>query len=692
MPLVTLPNGEIVNVDDKATPEVIARLKAAHPATRGGNAPAMSQPKLSDEEREVQKRVAFTTKNDHIGAGLQRKIMKGITASFMDEILGGVGAATQGVYRAVKHRDIHEIGKEYRISRDTERALQDQSNGIGGTAAELVGTLMNPIGDGAAALKALKFAPRLVKAGQAIDHAPALAKALLAGGNQGAVNALGSAKDSSDLLGTAMQGYGAGAMGGAAFGGAAHGIRRAGQILADRGTKAAERTAYTRIAHMLENGGVTPKRAERELSVTKARGGDGMVMDLTPGLRAQAGAISRRPNVPLSNEMIARGESRIDARPDLFEQQVRSAIKPSTGQDADALKAGIKADQKAHGAASYDQVLNKNFVWNDDLEKFVREAPPVTQQTMKDAVKLVMNERVDPTSLGIKFNKAGDVQFDKVPSMRVFDYMKRAFDHNIGQALRSGDKNTARILSGELGALKDGIAKSNPEYGQVLAKQRDFFQKTQAVETGLSVVKRLRREPKVVLNELRSLDPTMQDDARTGIVEAIIGMRSTNADPVKFMRSVMRTPHQRKVLEFAFNGKGNLARFERWMNREVRATRSDVLTAPGRQSETARFDMADESLKGNVGGVFMDAMRGFAFGGPAGMTAAGVRKLHDLRTGTGEAAMNEMAKILMSDGSNLKKGLSAAKKYASTRKRSNAKAAVAAAKVGQQLFTDYSGN
>jgi hypothetical protein len=689
MPLVTLPDGQIVNVDDGAAPEVIARLKAAHPAKRGGGNVSVAKPKLNDEQAEVQRRVAHT--RDGFGDSTQRKIMQGLTANFMDEIQGGVGAATQGVYRAIKHHDIHEIGKEYRVSRDTERALQDRDSGAGGTAAEILGSLMNPIGDGAKLLQSLKFAPRLVKAGQALDHAPAIAKALLAGGNQGAVNALGSAKDSSDLAGTAMQGYGAGALSGAAFGGAAHGVRRASQILSDRGTAAAERTAYTRIAHMLENGNITPDKARRELTVTNARGGDGMVMDLTPGLRAQAAAISRRPNVPLSNELIARGESRIDARPDLFEQQVRGAIKPGTGQDADALKANIKGAQKAHGAANYDQVLGKNFVWNDDLEKFVREAPPVTQQTMKDAVKLVLNERVDPTSLGIKFNDAGDVVFDKVPSMRVFDYMKRAFDHNIGQALRSGDKNTARILSGELGALKDGIAKSNPEYGQVLAQQRDFFQKTQAVETGLSVIKRLRREPKMVLSELRKLDPAMQDDARTGIVEAVIGMRNTNADPVKFMRSVMRTPHQRKVMEFAFNGKGNLARFERWMNRELRATRADVLTAPGRQSETARFDMADESMKGNIGGAFMDAMRGFAFGGPAGATAATVRKLQDLRTGTGEAAMNSMAKILMSDGSDLKEGLSAAQKYAKARKASNARAAVAAAKMGQQPFTDYTG-
>lgn len=692
MPVLELPNGEYAMVDDGASPQAIARIMAANRTKK--KAPATKP--LTGEAAEVQKRVnqvhAMQNSNplsrvSGATGGYTDRAMEGLLSSFGGEFSGLLSGGTKGVYNAVKNRDLHEIGKEYRVSRDTHDKLLQDSEGAGGTAAEIAGALVNPLGTGTKVLGLAGEGSRLAKLGLKLDKAPALVQAAVAGGNQGAINALGSADSTDDVLGTIANGYGAGAIGGLAFGGLVHGGRRIKQIFADRGADAAERTAYSRIAAMLEGNKVTPERAARELAVTNARGGDGMVMDLSPGLRAQAGAIARKPNIPSSNELISRGDARIANRPELFENEIRRAIAPKTGQDADARMGSVRGAQRAAGKADYEAVLDKPFVWNDQLQDFVHNAPPITRAAMRDAVKLVENERIDPTSIGFKFVGDGDVGFEKVPSMRVFDYMKRSFDQHIGTALRAGDRNTARVLSGELDTLKAGIAKSNPEYQDVLDKQRDYFQKTTAVETGLDVIKRMRREPKKVLKELRALEPQHQDDARTGIVDAIVGLRSSNADPVKFMRTVMRSPEQRSVLEFAFNGRGNLSRFERWMNRELRATRADVLTAPGRQSETNRFDQADESLKGNMGGLMQDALRGFAFGGPAGATAAGVRKFHDLRTGTGEAAMDEIAKILMSNGADLPKGVSAAKQYQARRKAANTKAAIAAGKAGQQVFT-----
>jgi hypothetical protein len=555
-----------------------------------------------------------------------------------------------------------------------------------------MGALANPVGTGSKALHALR-APLLAKLATKIDDAPAIVQASIAGMNQGALNSAGAseADNLNDLIAQTLTGAGTGAAAGAAFGTAAHGVRRASQILRDRAPESSKRVAYEHVDSMLKRAGITPEQAALKMDQARRAGNDAMVMDLSPGLQAQAGYLARQPNVPSSNKLIARGDDRINDRSELFEAEVRRGIRPRSGQDADAAKAGIRTAQKAQGAATYDEVLDKPFVWNDELETFVRTAPPATRATMRDAIKLVENERVDPVSLGIKFDAEGNMAFDRVPSMRVFDYMKRAFDQNIGRALREGDRNLARVLSGELRTLKAGIAKSNPEYKDVLARQHDFFQQTEAVDLGLSVVNRLRTEPKVVLRELRALPEDKVDLARTGIVEAIIGLRNNKADPVKFLRSAMRTPTQRKVLEFAFNGRGNLARFERWMNRELRATRSDSLTAPGRQSATHLFEEAGESLKENLGGIAMNAVRGFAFGGPAGMSAAGARSLHDLRMNPSTGAMDEIAKILMSRGIELPKQVEASQKFAQRRQKSNRKAAIAAAKTGQQLFTGYTG-
>jgi hypothetical protein len=695
MPLIDTAAGPVF-VDDGATPEAIARIKAQMAKQAKSKPAPKATPVLTPEQSEVQRRVKAESKITDLGSGLQKKFVSGLTFNTLPAIMGAVGAGTQGVYKAIRHGDASDIAKEYRISRDTERALEKQSDGIGGTAAEIAGALANPVGTGATALKAMTFAPRIAAAGAKLEKAPALLQAVMAGSNQGALNSAGNALSSGDDLGHILtkggQGYLAGGIAGGVTGAGVSGVRRAAQILRDRGPAAAERVAYGRIADMLAKGGKTPEQAARELHVTNARGGDGMVQDLTPGLRAQAGALSRRPDVPASNDMIQRGEQRLLDRPERFEAEIRKGITPTTGQDADAHLASVQGARKAHGQHNYDAVLDKNFVWNDDLEKFVHEAPPVTQNVLKDSVRLIENERKDPTALGIGFNAAGDVEFSKVPSMRVFDYMKRTFDQHIGQALRGGDNNTARILSNELDQLKQGIARSNPDYAGVLAGQRDFYQKAEATNLGLSVIQRLRKEPRAVLKELQALDPTKREDARTGIVDAIVGLRSQKADPVSFLQSVARTPQQRKVLEFAFDGKGNLARFERWMKRELRAKKADVLTAPGRQSETARFQAADDSLNEGAGGIAEHGLRGFAFGGPAGASAAIIRKFNDLRTGMSPPALEEMAHILMSNGARLPTSVAASRTYSAARKARNARAAVMAAKGAQQPVTDYSGD
>lgn len=675
MGIVKLPNGTYANVEDGASPDVIRKIMAANTA----KPKATSGPKLSQHEQAVQSRVQARSKDARQSGGFSpfRKFASGYLASFDDELSGGLTAGTRGIASAFRKRDIGEVKREYLTQRDTIRAENDKlAENTGSGVAEIAGAIMNPI-----------------KAGKFLSRAPGIVQAAGVGAKQGLVNAAGAseADNASDLIANALSGGVTGAAVGGALGGVVHAGRGAAHILKDRTKDAAERVAYGRVGNMLAKGKTTPERAARELKVSEGRGNDAMVMDLLPSLRAQAGAISRKPNVPSSNDLIRRGEERILARPGKFEDEIRDRIQPKTGQDAMARKDSIHGARKAQGDAEYKAVLEKQFVWNDDLEKFVSGAPPATKTVLKDAVKLVQNERLDPKALGWGFNEAGDVVFQKVPSMRTFDYMKRSFDQHIAAAYKGGDNNLARVLSGELDALKYGITRSHPDYADVLAKQRDFYQKASAVELGQDVLKRMKKEPKLVLRELRGLDAKVQEDARTGIVDSLIALRASNSNPVTFIRGVMRSREQRKILEFAFGGKGNLNRFTRWLDRESRGFEADKLTAPGRQSETARFDMADESLVGNASRIGMDAGRGFAYGGPAGALAAGVRGVNDLRTGTGEAAMDEIAKILLSNGAKLPAGVSAAKKFAERRKATNTNRAVLAAKAGQQLFTGNTG-
>jgi hypothetical protein len=405
---------------------------------------------------------------------------------------------------------------------------------------------------------------------------------------------------------------------------------------------------------------------------------------------AQAGALARRPEVPTSNDLINRGEDRILSRPDRFDAELKARV---GNADAGAHIEGITAARKAHGDTDYKAALDGKFHWDANLQKFLNEAPPEMTAAMRDGAHLASLHDQDIGKLGMKIDPVtGDVQMHATPSMRVFDYTKRAMDAKISAAYKAGNDAYASGLSNQLGKFKQAIMDANPEYAPILATQRDYFQRAQATELGLDVIRRMKTEPRKVLKELQALDPSKHDDARQGIADALIATRTQKADPVAHFASIARSPEQRKVLEFAFNGKGNLGRFERWAKRELRGKQADLMTAPGRQSITSTMDGAQNSLSEGVGGVAEHGLRGFAFGGPAGASAAVFRKFNDLRTGMSPSALDAMAHALMSDGKGLTEKVSSARAYAKVRKARNARAAVMLAKAGQQPLTDYSGD
>jgi hypothetical protein len=699
MPLVNTPNGSFY-IDDNASPDAIAAAKQDFMRTHQRKVSAAPPPpKLSAEQQEVQRRVAAGRKVNQsgifgeTGAGILRKAAQGFTFNLMDE---GIGAA-HALGKVFQGKDAME--REYRIARDTERQLNEtQANGTGGAIAEIAGALANPIGTGAKALqfigKAGKFAAPVAKIGQRLERAPAVVQGIAAGANQGALNAVGadeSANGVGDLVTRAGQGAIAGGIGGGVLGAATTGVRRAAQILSDRAPAAAERVAYGKIGNMLERAGVTPARAEREIAVTNARGGDAVLGDMSPGLASQTGALAKRPDVAPSNDMIKRSRGRLADRGERFDAELRRHV---GNADADAHIDAINAARKGQGKVDYEQALDGKFHWNQQLQDFVDKADPEIHDAFRKGAHLASLHDQDIAQLGMKIGEDGKpIITSTTPSMRVFDYTKRAMDTKIGAALRAGDEPLAAGLSNQLGKFKQMIMGANPDYAPALAKQRDAFERVSATQLGLDVVSRMRKEPRKVLKELQALDPSKHADARQGIADALIDLRTQKVDPVAFLQSVSRSPEQRKILEFMFNGKGNLGRFRRFMDRETRTADTDKLVAPGYQSATHAYKMADESLGAgdDLMGIAEHGLRGGAFGGPAGASAGITRKFMDLKNNMSPSALDAMAQALMSDGKGVAEKVSAARTYAKVRKARNAKYAIKAAKAGQQPFTDYAG-
>lgn len=705
MPIINTPSGPIM-VDDGASPDVISQIVQQHstPAAvkQSQAATRAAAPKLSADQQEVQRRVAAQRKQQgtgifgQTGSNVARRAAQGFTFNFMDELNGGLhalGKIGQGT---------EAMGREYRIARDTQRQLDrdaEHQTGMGGTIAEIAGALANPIAEGANVLKvAGKAIPMLGKVGSKIANAPSVVKAVLAGGNQGALNAVGSdesAKNVKDLVNRAGQGYTIGGLTGGVFGGAATGARRAVQIMADRGEKAAERMAAGHIGNMLSKAKMTPAAAEAEIAATNKAGGDAILADMTPGLQAQAGTVAKKPNIPTSNDMIGRSRERLANRNDRFESEVNNRIQVANGKDAAAHIDSIHATRKGQGKVDYEQALDGKFHWSPELQEFLSKADPELHDALRQGAKLASLHGQDVGQLGMHVLPDGTVQMQAAPSLRVFDYAKKAMDDKIGAAIANKNPAYAGGLSNVLNEFKQHIMNAAPEYAPALAKQRDMFQRADATVKGLDFVKRLgssdpMKGPQSILKEIdqvRATNPAHLEDIRTGMANAILGM-SSKADPAQYIGRMSRNGDQRKIMEFIFGGKKELDDFTKWMQREHRTSDTDKLIAPGYQSATNLFQQANDSLGGDAADLATGAFRGFGFGGVTGMAGNVLARLEGLKSNLSPHALDAMAKALMSDGKGLAGKVSDAQAFQVARKARNAKWATRIAKAAQQPVTD----
>lgn len=689
MPIVTLPNGQSVNFEEGTPDEVIQNVMRQ-------TAPSPGQPlkvavgpdgppaPIDPIEQAINKRVASSKKRSIPGLA---SLTAGMGSSFDDELIGGLSSLS-AIPAAIKNRSFQPIKDEYNIARGTaQRQLTDEreSAPAGSTFNEIAGALMNPIGAGGKALQAAgRFAPKLAKAGKWLEDAPALVRGVAAGANQGAVNAAGSSDGFADRINSGATGAVVGGATGGALGTVVHGGQRAIQSAVDHMPKNAGRTAYDEIAQLL--GGKSPESVERELASSRRLGTDARVLDTSPGLQAVGAMIARRPKIPGSRSLVELGENRMAGRRDLLESKIREGINPATGQDAMALEDVVTAARKTAGK-DFNDTLQKDFVWNDELEHFMSKDNPYIKSALTRAVKQMKGQDEDVSGLGIKFNAAGDVEYMKVPNMKTLDYIRRAISQEQHSLVKAGDGDGARILSGQLNTLKDAIGKSNKEYVPELAKQADYFQQNSAIELGKSIVQRLPREPRVVLRELA--DAPHKEHIRTGIVDSLLDMRNGRADPVTRLRNMLAAPDQRKVMEQVFDGKANLARFERWMRREGRAAKSDQMLA-GSNSITSTISGADHDTLTGMSDLAL-AGSGIIAGNPS-MGARGVLLyLGNRLKGRSDAAMNELAKILTSDGKDFAKGVRGVENFRKTRDVANKARVQAAGKAGQQLTTGYVG-
>ena len=707
MPLKQMPNGEWVDIAAGTSPEIEARIRAqfSKPVARvASNTAAPSRTKerygAKEDEADIQRQLKRTKdrQNGPLGALVRgNRALDAFTGSFTDTATFGLPsvlasaaiAGTKGVGEAIANKDISRIGRRYNIQREVDRRQQSEVNSehpYASLAGTIAGAFGSPVGAetglGLVGSKLAAKVPTVGKVARAVGATPAVKLVARVGGSPigtaaraGANNAaLGAFINSDGDLNSAKDAYLAGGLTGGALGAAGTGAVGLARIVKDRAPGQASNVAYRKVAQMLRSARkdavspdgrpiigprYTPNSAVAEIKDVARTGGDPMLADISPQMQNLMGYVARSQTLDNANLAVKVAENRAQLIPDRFARKVEDTF----GGTSDSLNAyerlkDIKSTRKNVGKLDYQEggVMDDPIKWSDQLDEYMRNAPEFTKAALRDGYERMLNRRQDPSQMG----NGETGSFDYIPNLRTFDYMKRAFDRHMGAAKRAGDMERMQELSGELTQLKKLLADSNPEYADILARQRDYYQQQNSVQLGLDFLKGVRNNPRKYLDDIKASGVNMEE-LRIGIADALLTMENKTGNPVAQLRALQRSKDQRAVLEHVI-GKKKLNGFMKFMRQELRAAHTDKALARGQQSFTSNVAMAEHGLDADPAAQLgADILRGYGFGGGVGAGSAAVRFGDRMRRSMSDPAKDEIARILMGRGEGLNKGIANAR-------------------------------
>jgi len=297
-----------------------------------------------------------------------------------------------------------------------------------------------------------------------------------------------------------------------------------------------------------------------------------------------------------------------------------------------ATTAELEAQRAAAAKPLYEQAYAKPFVWSDKLEQMMKR--PSMERALANAVRIAREEDVSPSALGLNFNEAGDVIFEKVPSMRTLDYIKRGLDDVLESTYR--DKTTGRLVLDTWGGKVDRTRREllaeldrlNPTYASARAAWSGPTDSKEAMALGREALDPSRAS-EITAKRIAALSPNDKEFFRLGVMRKIEEMvKSTpssqdgksGADAVK---RIFGNAMIREKLALAFPSPAAFREFERQMLNEANFfnTRTDVLigsrTRPlgeaindlGSPDAAEAVDLALNAARGNVSGFVAQAER-----------------------------------------------------------------------------------
>ena len=498
---------------------------------------------------------------------------QGVTFGFGDEIESGITAAINTMSEGTPYSENYR--KRYDQLEDQREAFTEDypKTALG---AEIVGSLATGIA-GAGRLGVLKGFDQLSKAGKA-------ARLGGLGAVEGGVYGAGLANPD-EILSDAAQGA---AIGGVLAPVGAVAVNKLGDLIGGVGNFISTKLADTPrqqadrvLRQALQDEGLTPDQAVKRLAdLNEATPGPNQatLADLGESFRTQA-----RATMDVGDSAKGRAKAMVNDRQAGQRTRVKTLIKKNFGQEAEAFYDNFDNAIRARSDAAaplYTTAMERGVKMTPDLDAFVldKEMAAIHKQAKSrfDSLRKTQNYSEDEYNL------------------HVLDYLKQGIDGKIGVAKTKGDKPTVRFLQIKKQELLDSIAAQNDDYGIALKSFTDMSAVINAMEDGLTF---LKKDPDLLQISLKDLTDAEMDSFRMGAVRSLENFIEKQGDNTDVVKRLIGSEAMRKRLN-QIMPEENVDAFLKGLNAESEffRTKGAILGGPNTAERLKAVDRLEDVI------------------------------------------------------------------------------------------------
>lgn len=502
-----------------------------------------------------------------------RQVGQGLTFGFGDEIESGITAAINTMSEGTPYSDNYR--KRYEELEDQREAFAEDypKTAMG---AELVGGLTTGIA-GAGRLGLLKGFDQLSKAGKA-------ARLGGIGAVEGGIYGAGTANPD-EILSDAAQGAAIGSVLAPVGAGT---VNLLGDLVSGVGDYASRKLVDTPrqqadrvLRQALIDEDLTPEQAVVRLqNLNDATPGPNQatLTDLGESFRTQA-----RATMDVGDSAKGRAKAMVNDRQAGQRARVKTLIKKNFGADAESFYENFDkaVTRRANLAAPlYDEAMEKGVKMTPDLTDFVNDGE----------IKPIYDKAVSRFNSLKKRKNYTQQEFD----LQTLNYLKKRLDGQMGAAKTGGDKETVLFLQEKKQELLNLIADQNQEYGIALKSFTDESAVINAMEDGLTF---LKKDPDLLRMSLEDLTDAEMDSFRMGAVRSLENFIEKQGDNTDVVKRLIGSEAMRKKLN-AIMPEENVDQFLKGLNAESEffRTKGAILGGPNTAERLKAVDRLEDEI------------------------------------------------------------------------------------------------